>query len=237
LGLNSGSKERIMTVCLDSPFDINSQVAVMSAGYLPSPKAGEFEAAANLSLETILLSGANKSMVLFTSHRALRNSADYLRDHLEKAGIELFHQDGSYGSDRIFRRFKAAKRAVLLGTDTFWEGVDLPGELLELLILFKLPFTVPDRPWFKANLERIEKNGESSFARLSLPEAVVKFRQGFGRLIRTANDRGCVVLLDCRVETSSFGRVFLNSVDGTKYRCKSADEIAKIIKDWFAAKK
>ncbi len=235
LGLDSGSKERIMTVCLDSPFDINSQVAVISAGFLPSPKVAEFETAANLSLETILLSGAKKSMVLFTSYRSLRNSAESLRSLLENAGIELFFQDGSHSSDRIFRRFKAARRAVLFGTDTFWEGVDLPGELLELLILFKLPFTVPDRPWFKANLERIEKNGESSFAKLSLPEAVVKFRQGFGRLIRTSKDRGCVVLLDSRVETSGFGRTFLNSVGGTKYRCKSPDEISRSIKDWLAA--
>jgi ATP-dependent DNA helicase DinG len=235
LGLDSGSKERIMTVCLDSPFNINSQVAVISAGYLPSPKVTDFETAANQSLETILISGAKKSLVLFTSHRSLRNSAEYLKPHLEKAGIDLFFQESSYGSERVFRRFKAAKRAVLLGTDTFWEGVDLPGELLELLILFKLPFTVPDRPWFKANLERIEKNGESSFARLSLPEAVVKFRQGFGRLIRTATDRGCVVLLDSRVETSSFGRTFLNSVDGTKFRCKSPDEISKTIKVWLAS--
>ncbi len=233
LGLDSGSKDRIITVCLDSPFNIDKQVAVIAAGYLPSPKTGGFEPAANQSLETILQSGAKKAMVLFTSHRSLRNSAEYLREPLEQAGIDLFYQESSHSSERIFRRFKAAKQAVLLGTDTFWEGVDLPGELLELLILFKLPFTVPNRPWFKANLERIEKNGESSFAKLSLPEAVVKFRQGFGRLIRTASDRGCVVILDSRVTASSFGRTFLNSVGGKKYGCRTAEEISKIIKGWL----
>ncbi len=237
LGLDSSSKDRLDTICLDSPFDIDANVAVVLAGYLPSPKQYDFEAAANESLKEILTTGARKAMVLFTSHRSLRGSAESLREHLEKNGIELFSQEGSYSSDRIFRRFKAAKKAVLLGTDTFWEGVDLPGDLLELLVLFKLPFTVPDRPWFKANLEKIEKSGESSFARLSLPEAVVKFRQGFGRLIRTSQDRGCVVVLDSRLEKTSFGRVFLNSVGGTKFKCASSEQAAKTIKDWLPAAK
>jgi predicted DnaQ family exonuclease/DinG family helicase len=233
LGLDLGSKERCATLCLDSPFDIDNEVAVITAGYLPSPKAGDFEAAANESLREILTSSAKKSMVLFTSHRALQNSAESLRAHLNRAGIKLFVQEGSFSSERVFRRFKQSRRAVLLGTDTFWEGVDLPGELLELLVLFKLPFTVPDRPWFKANLEKIEKNGESAFARLSLPDAIVKFRQGFGRLIRTASDRGCVVVLDSRVETTSFGRMFIGAVGGKKFRCKNAGKIKGTVEEWL----
>jgi len=184
-------------------------------------------------LREILVSDAKKAMVLFTSHRSLRLSAEGLKAHLEANGIELYSQEGPYSSDRIFKRFKSSKKAVLFGTDTFWEGIDLPGDLLELLVLFKLPFTVPDRPWFKANLDRIEKDGGSSFAGLSLPDAVVKFRQGFGRLIRTANDRGCVVILDSRVEKLSFGRVFLNSVAGKKIRAGSASEIAETIRNWI----
>jgi predicted DnaQ family exonuclease/DinG family helicase len=236
LGLDLDSKDRMETLCLDSPFDIDNEVAVISAGFLPSPKAADFEAAANDALAEILLCAAQKSMVLFTSHRSLQNSAECLRPHLSRAGIELYMQEGSFSSERIFRRFKQSKRAVLLGTDTFWEGVDLPGELLELLVLFKLPFTVPDRPWFKANLERIEKNGESAFARLSLPDAVVKFRQGFGRLIRTASDRGAVVVLDSRVETTSFGRVFIGAVGGKKIRARSAAEIRKAVDGWLGKK-
>lgn len=233
LGLNLDSKDRIKTICLDSPFDLDSEVAVITAGYLPSPKEKSFEPAAIESLQQILSSGAKKSLVLFTSHRSLENAGQCLRSSLEKAGIELFSQESSFGSERILRRFKSAHKAVLFGTDTFWEGIDLPGELLELLILFKLPFTVPDRPWFKANLEKIEQSGESSFARLSLPEAVVKFRQGFGRLIRTASDRGCVVVLDSRIEKTSFGRVFLGSVKGKKIKCRSVMEIDTEIKNWL----
>jgi Rad3-related DNA helicase len=233
LGLDLESKDRLSSICLDSPFDIDSQVAVISAGYLPSPKRPDFDQAANQSLSEILLAGARKAMVLFTSYRSLRNSIEMLSKTLENAGMELFQQEGSFSSERVLRRFKSSKKAVLFGTDTFWEGVDLPGELLELLVLFKFPFTVPDRPWFKANLERIERSGESSFAKLSLPEAVVKFRQGFGRLIRTSNDRGCVVILDSRVETTSFGPIFLNSVRGEKFRSRSSDEIAALIRNWL----
>ena len=237
LGLDSSSKDRIETICLGSPFDINSEVAVITATYLPSPKQSDFETAANESLMDILTCGAKKGMILFTSYRSLRNSAEFLRNHLEGKGIELFSQDGTQSPDRIFRRFKSAKKAVLFGTDTFWEGIDLPGDLLELLVLFKLPFTVPDRPWFKANLDRIDREGGSSFASLSLPDAVVKFRQGFGRLIRTANDRGCVVILDSRVDKYSFGRVFLNSVDGKKIKANSASEISSIARDWILKRK
>ena len=233
LGLDRRSAERTNTVSLDSPFDIDSEVAVLTAGYLPSPRATGFQQAAVESLTEILNSGIGKAMVLFTSHSSLRSAAEFLEDSLGASGVDIFSQESSFTTERVLRRFKSSSRAVLLGTDTFWEGVDLPGELLELLILFKLPFTVPDRPWFKANLEKIERDGRNPFAELSLPDAVVKFRQGFGRLIRSSRDRGCVVVLDSRVENSSFGTVFLRSVGGTKYNCKSSKAIADQIKNWL----
>ncbi|MEE9554229.1 MAG: helicase C-terminal domain-containing protein [candidate division Zixibacteria bacterium] len=233
LGLDLSSKERTISTLLDSPFDIDSKVAVISAGFLPSPKNPEFEEKAFEVLEDILIVGAKKAMVLFTSYSSLKNAVGRLSGTLESAGIDLFYQRGTYNAERALRRFKHSRRGVLFGTNTFWEGVDLPGDLLELLILFKLPFTVPDQPWFKANLERIEADGQSAFAKLSLPDAVVKFRQGFGRLIRTAEDRGCVVILDSRVEKSSFGSFFTRSVQGTKFRPKSSDETSKIIKRWL----
>ncbi len=233
LGLDLGSKERTITSLLDSPFDIDSKVAVISTGYLPTPKHPEFESKAFEVVEDILTLGVKKAMVLFTSYNSLKSAVECLSKPLESADVDLFYQRGSYNAERILRRFKRSKRGVLFGTNTFWEGVDLPGDLLELLILFKLPFTVPDQPWFKANLERIEADGRSSFARLSLPDAVVKFRQGFGRLIRTAEDRGCVVVLDSRVEKSSYGSFFTRSVQGAKFRSKSPEETVKIIKNWL----
>ena len=233
LGLDLRSGERTLSICLDSPFDIDSEVAVVTAGYLPSPKRPEFEQEAFQTLSEILASGAKKSMVLFTSHRSLKAAVEQLGHRLSSDGIDLFSQEGFYNAERILRRFKSSKKAVLFGTDTFWEGIDLPGALLELLILFKLPFTVPDRPWFKANLEKIEQSGQSPFSQLSLPDAVVKFRQGFGRLIRTAADRGCVVALDSRIEKSSFGSVFLKSVGGTKFKCRSPEEITSVIRKWL----
>jgi predicted DnaQ family exonuclease/DinG family helicase len=233
LGLDRGSAERTLSVCLDSPFDIDSEVTVLTAGFLPSPRAAGFQEAAVESLAEILGSGIGKSMVLFTSHNSLRAAAESLEDRLGSAGIDIFSQESSFTTERVLRRFKSSSRAVLLGTDTFWEGVDLPGELLELLVLFKLPFTVPDRPWFKANLDKIEQDGRNAFSELSLPDAVVKFRQGFGRLIRSSRDRGCVVVLDSRIENSSFGSVFLRSVGGMKHKCKSAKEIADQVRIWL----
>jgi ATP-dependent DNA helicase DinG len=233
LGLDRGSAERTISVCLDSPFDIDSEVAVLTAGYLPSPRAADYQQAAVESLTEILGSGIGKSMVLFTSHSSLRAASETLEESLRSKGIEIFAQESSFSTERMLRRFRSSSRAVLLGTDTFWEGVDLPGELLELLILFKLPFTVPDRPWFKANLDKIEKDGRNPFAELSLPDAVVKFRQGFGRLIRSSKDRGCVVVLDSRIEKSSFGSVFLKSVRGEKHNCKSGSEIAFLVRRWL----
>ncbi len=232
LGLDLSQKERVLSLSLDSPFDIDTEVAVLTAGYLPSPRDPGFEASAGEALKAILLSGVSKSMVLFTSYSSLRAAYDATYEIARSSGINLLAQDSSFNSEKVLSRFKRSKKAALFGTDSFWEGIDLPGEQLELLVLFKLPFTVPDRPWFKANLKRIEENGESSFVKLSLPDAVVKFRQGFGRLIRTTSDRGCIVTLDSRVENKSFGRIFLNSVRGSKYKCGSSNEIVKIIQKW-----
>ncbi|UCE65462.1 MAG: 3'-5' exoribonuclease [Candidatus Zixiibacteriota bacterium] len=232
LGLDLAQKERVLSLGLDSPFDIDTEVAVLTAGYLPSPRNPGFESAAVEALKSILLSGVSKSMVLFTSYSSLKAAYDATYELARSSGINLLAQDSSFNSERVLNRFKRAKKAVLFGTDSFWEGIDLPGEQLELLILFRLPFTVPDRPWFKANLKRIEENGESPFINLSLPDAVVKFRQGFGRLIRTTSDRGCIVALDSRIENKSFGRIFLNSVRGSKYKCGSTNEIVRIIRKW-----
>ncbi len=233
LGLDLGSAVRTTTSALDSPFDIDGRVAVITTGYLPSPKGAEFESSAFETLERVLTIGAKKAMVLFTSYASLKNGVAALSAPLERAGVSLFYQQGTFNAERVLRRFKLSRKGVLFGTNTFWEGVDLPGDLLELLILFKLPFTVPDQPWFKANLERIEADGHSSFAKLSLPDAVVRFRQGFGRLIRTANDRGCVVIMDSRVEKSSFGSFFTRSVGGTRFKPSTAHEVAGVVRDWL----
>src|SRR5437773_8556229 len=137
--------------------------------------------------------------VLVTSHGALRRAAEAVRDPIVGRGPLLVQGDGQ--RDQLLRRFREAGSAILLGTDSFWEGVDVPGRALRVLILAKLPFKVPSEPLTAARLERLTEAGVDGFTHYLVPLAALKLKQGFGRLIRTKSDVGAVVLLDRRVVT------------------------------------
>ncbi|HUU42854.1 MAG TPA: helicase C-terminal domain-containing protein, partial [Planctomycetota bacterium] len=153
-----------------------------------------------------------KAFVLFTSYRLLETVAEAVRPMLDAMGINSFVQGGGLPRTRMIERFREDVRSVIFGTDSFWQGVDVRGASLSNVIITRLPFSVPDHPVTEARLERIRDTGGDPFMSYTVPEAVLRFKQGIGRLIRTRTDTGIVVVLDPRVRTRRYGRLFLESL-------------------------
>jgi ATP-dependent DNA helicase DinG len=150
--------------------------------------------------------------VLFTSYRLLRAVVAKVRDHFDDNGWTLLAQGEGRSSRQLLEEFREDTASVLFGTDTFWTGVDVPGEALSNVIVTRLPFAVPDHPLVASRLELIQERGGNSFMEYSLPEAILKLRQGIGRLIRSRRDTGFVVLLDNRILTKRYGNAFLKAL-------------------------
>jgi ATP-dependent DNA helicase DinG len=209
LGLTSGE-----TLALGSPFDYPSQVAVHLPRNLPDPsdQPDSFEREAIRAIAYYLEQTQGKAFVLFTSYKMLDAAARALGPWLSRRNIALLSQSDGMPRSKMVEAFKADINSVIFGAESFWQGVDVPGETLSNVIITRLPFSVPSHPLLEARLEDIRRRGGSPFVEYQIPEAVIKLKQGFGRLIRSKTDRGIVVILDPRVQTKPYGRTFLNSL-------------------------
>ncbi|MDQ0165507.1 ATP-dependent DNA helicase DinG [Bacillus horti] len=230
-------EEDVSTLKVSSPFHYAEQARLFISEDIASLSEGN-EAGFITELAESILQVAQitdgRMLVLFTSHRQLRMTHEKLKQALSDQGIFLFAQGIDSGSRmKLTKNFQSQAKAVLLGTSSFWEGIDIPGEDLSCLVIVKLPFTPPNTPYYEAKAEELKRDKKNPFKDYALPQAVIRFKQGFGRLIRRQTDRGIVILFDRRAITARYGRVFLDSLPAIPAEVLDKEKMLHEIKQWF----
>ena len=216
-------------LALGSPFDYENSTLLFIGTDMPEPNQANYEQMINRAIVSTARTTGGRMLVLFTSYAALKRAAQGITAPLARDNIFVLEQGEGASANTLLESFKSTERAVLLGTKSFWEGVDVPGEALSVVVITKLPFDVPTDPLIAARSETYE----DPFNEYYLPEAILKFRQGFGRLIRTQSDRGVVVILDKRVITKQYGRLFLKSLPQCTLRSAPIANLSKEAGKWL----
>ncbi|MHB1418100.1 MAG: helicase C-terminal domain-containing protein [Bacillota bacterium] len=235
-GLNYFPEGKVVHLQVDSPFAYHDQALLCVVQDLPNPAktmSDDFASAVAPVITSIIEAIDGKTLVLFTSHRMLQATYRLVKPEAEKRGIVLLghYLDGSRW--KILQEFQSQSNAVVFGANSFWEGVDIPGEKLSCVVIVKLPFKAPSIPAVEARLERLRLDGRDSFAEISVPQAVIRLKQGFGRLIRSKTDRGAVVILDRRVIDMLYGKQFLSSLPLETHLRSSKDKVSKYVDQWL----
>ncbi len=245
----SALRPGVVTSLIDSPFAYAEQSLFLTTPEFPAPDARNYLPAVTRLLRSLLSAVTRKTLVLFTSYAALQTVAAELQQsdeggyefkldldrHWQRSRPVILTQGAGLSPAELMARFRRESRAVLLGTNTFWEGIDLPGTDLEVLVVTKLPFLVPADPWVAARCDLIQAEGENPFVQFMVRDAVLRLRQGIGRLIRSDVDRGVVFLLDSRLHGKAYGKTFLDAMPTSVRYCAGPEEMVALAADFFAA--
>ena len=238
LGIDLIEPDRIFTCVAESPFNYLTQCAALAPTFLPEPTGstggGYAEQLSGLMLD-VFTRTRGRAMGLFTSYEMMNQVARLLEEPLRAAGIRLLVHGKNGTRDQITRIFRSGGACVLLGTHSFWEGVDVAGEALSCVVMARLPFAAVGDPIIEARSEQIDQAGGSSFREFALPQAVIRFRQGFGRLIRTRSDKGVVIVAEPRVFTKNYGATFRKSLPCPLQNVTSLDDLLRRVEELFGS--